>query len=156
MGYAGVRKVVYISGTRADYGPARRLLLAMNDDPEIELGILVTGMHLDPVHGETWREIESDGLAICDKVSGRRDSDTPVAMVASVGAFICGISETLEREQPDIVLLLGDRGEQLAGAITAAFQNLTIAHLCGGAISGSIDDSIRHAITKFAHFHFFF
>lgn len=154
MGHAGVRKIIYISGTRADYGPARRLLLLINADPDIDLGILVTGMHLDPIHGETWKEIEADGLQICGKVAGREKGDTLAAMAVSTGSYLRGMARVLEEQQPDIVLLLGDRGEQLAGAMAAAFQNFTIAHLCGGAISGSIDDSIRHAITKFAHYHF--
>jgi len=74
-------------------------------------------------------------------------------MAASVGLYLYGMSFAMTRFKPDIVLVLGDRGEQLAGAMAAAFQNIVVVHLCGGSISGSIDDSIRHAITKFAHYH---
>jgi len=147
------RKILYISGSRADYGPARRVLLALQEDPEIKLGILVTGMHLDPIHGETWNEIEADGFKIIDKIYGRVAGDSLSAMAASVGLYLYGMSFAISRFKPDIVLVLGDRGEQLAGAMASAFQNIVVAHLCGGSISGSIDDSIRHAITKFAHYH---
>ena len=149
-----MRKVLYISGTRADYGPARRLLLKIQEHSEFELGILVTGMHLDPSHGDTWIEIEEDGLNIVEKIPGRLVGDSLSAMSASIGLYLYGMSHAVERYAPDIVLVLGDRGEQLAGAMAAAYQNITVAHLCGGTFSGSIDDSIRHAITKLAHYHF--
>ena len=149
-----MRKVLYISGTRADYGPARRLLLKIQEHSEFELGILVTGMHLDPSHGDTWTEIEEDGLNIVEKIPGRLVGDSLSAMSASVGLYLYGMSYAIDWYEPDIVLVLGDRGEQLAGAMAAAYQNITVAHLCGGTFSGSIDDSIRHAITKLAHYHF--
>ena len=148
-----MRRVAYVSGTRADYGPARRLLRAIQDSPELELDLLVTGMHLEPVHGETWQEIEEDGLRIAERIHARVAGDSLVGMAASVGLYLYGMSQAIARISPDIVLVLGDRGEQLAGAMAAAFQNITVVHLCGGASSGSIDDSIRHAITKFAHYH---
>jgi len=148
-----MRKVLYISGSRADYGPVRRVLQAIQADPDLDLSILVTGMHLDPAHGETWQEIDADGFTIAERVYGHVTGDSLAAMGASVGLYLYGMSQTIARIQPDIVLVLGDRGEQLAGAMAAAFQNIVVVHLCGGSISGSIDDSIRHAITKFAHYH---
>jgi UDP-N-acetylglucosamine 2-epimerase (non-hydrolysing)/GDP/UDP-N,N'-diacetylbacillosamine 2-epimerase (hydrolysing) len=150
---AFMRKILYISGTRADYGPARSVLKAIQADPDLDLKILVTGMHLDPIHGETWREIEADGFSIAEYVYGRVTGDSLAAMGASVGLYLYGMSHAIARIKPDIMLVLGDRGEQLAGAMAAAFQNIVVVHLCGGSISGSIDDSIRHAITKFAHYH---
>ena len=149
-----MRKILYVSGTSADFGPARKLLQGLNSDPNIDLEILVTGMHLDPIHGETWKEIEKDGFKIAAKITGRLDGDSLGVMGASVGNYLAGMSLVLEKISPDIVLVLGDRGEALAGAMAAAFQNIVVAHLCGGSLSGSIDDSIRHAITKFAHIHF--
>ena len=148
-----MRKVLYISGSRADYGPARGMLQAIQADPDLALSILVTGMHLDPVHGETWQEIAADGFTIAERVYGHVTGDSLAAMGASVGLYLYGISQAIARIRPDIVLVLGDRGEQLAGAMAGAFQNIVVVHLCGGSISGSIDDSIRHAITKFAHYH---
>ena len=148
-----MRQVLYISGSRADYGPARRVLQAIQADPKLALSILVTGMHLDPVHGETWHEIAADGFTIAECVHGRVTGDSLTAMAASVGLYLYGMSQAIARIRPDIVLVLGDRGEQLAGAMAGAFLNIVVVHLCGGSISGSIDDSVRHAITKFAHYH---
>lgn len=148
-----MRRVLYISGSRADYGPARRVLKAIQASPELELDVLVTGMHLDPVHGETWQEIAADGLNIESQVDGHLPGDSLAAMGASVGQYLSGMSHAIAEIKPDVVLVLGDRGEQLAGAMAAAFQNIVVVHLCGGSVSGSIDDSIRHAITKFSHFH---
>jgi UDP-N-acetylglucosamine 2-epimerase (non-hydrolysing)/GDP/UDP-N,N'-diacetylbacillosamine 2-epimerase (hydrolysing) len=153
MGDAVIRRILYISGSRADYGPARRVLKAIETDPDLELEILVCGMHLDPLHGETWREITEDGLTIIEKLPVRQSDDSLADMASAIGAYFQGLSHAISRIQPDLVLVLGDRGEQLAGAMAAAFQNITVAHLCGGSLSGSIDDSIRHAITKFAHYH---
>jgi GDP/UDP-N,N'-diacetylbacillosamine 2-epimerase (hydrolysing) len=148
-----LRKIIYVSGTRADYGPARRMLKAIAQDNELDLSILVTGMHLDPLHGETWREIEADGFHIVDNVYGRLSGDSLPQMAASIGLYLYGMSAIFARVLPDIVMVLGDRGEMLAAAIAAAYQNIPVVHLCGGTISGSIDDSVRHAITKFAHYH---
>ena len=148
-----MRSVLYISGTRADYGPLRSTLQAIQAADDLDLKVLVTGMHLDPLHGETWREIEQDGFTIADRVYGRLTGDSLGTMAASVGLMLFGMSHAMERLDPDIVLVLGDRGEMLAGAMAGAFSNRAVVHLCGGSVSGSIDDSIRHAITKFAHFH---
>jgi GDP/UDP-N,N'-diacetylbacillosamine 2-epimerase (hydrolysing) len=148
-----MRRVLYLSGSRADYGPARRVLQAIKASDDLELGVLVTGMHLDPVHGSTWEEIAADGFSIAERVEGRVKGDSLATMAASVGLYLHEMSLALERLRPDILLVLGDRGEQLAGAMAAAFQNITVVHLCGGSLSGSIDDSVRHAITKFAHYH---
>lgn len=148
-----MRRVLYISGSRADYGPARRLLRRLQSHPDLSIAVLVCGMHLDPVHGETWREITADGLDIAGRIPGCRTDDSPRSMAASLGLYLTGMAEAMADQRPDIVLVLGDRGEQLAGAMAAAFQNILVVHLCGGSSSGSVDDSIRHAITKFAHYH---
>ena len=148
-----MRQVLYISGSRSDYGPARRVLQAIQADPDLELSVLVTAMHLDPVHGETWQEIAADGFVVRERVYGHVTGDSLAAMGASVGLYLYGMILAIDRIKPDIVLVLGDRGEQLAGAIAGAFLNIVVVHLCGGSLSGSIDNSIRHAITKFAHYH---
>jgi GDP/UDP-N,N'-diacetylbacillosamine 2-epimerase (hydrolysing) len=155
MEYAEMRrKIVYISGTRADYGPARRLLRAIGGDGRFALRILVTGMHLDPAHGESWREIEADGFSIAAKILSSVEEDTPQGMCLEFGLMLKGISDCLADERPEIVLVLGDRGEALAGAMAGAYLGIVVCHLCGGSLSGSIDDSIRHATTKFSHYHF--
>lgn len=145
--------ILYISGSRADYGPLRRTLQAIQAEPDLTLSILPTGMHLDPAHGETWREIVRDGFTLTAPVYGHLRGDSLAAMASSAGLYLYGMSQIMASIKPDIVMVLGDRAEQLAGAMAAAFQNIVVLHLCGGSLSGSIDDSIRHAITKFAHYH---
>ncbi len=148
-----MKHILYISGSRADYGPARRTLQMIQAEPSLELSILVTGMHLDPAHGETWQEIARDGFTIAAFVHGQLRGDSLAAMAGSIGLYLYTMSQVISTAAPDIVIVLGDRGEQLAGAMAATFQNIVVVHLCGGSLSGSIDDSIRHAITKFAHYH---
>ncbi len=145
--------ILYISGSRADYGPVRRTLQMIQAEPGLEVSILVTGMHLDPAHGETWQEIDQDGFTIAAFVHGHLRGDSLTAMAGSIGLYLYTMSQVISASKPDIVIVLGDRGEMLAGAMAAAFQNIVVVHLCGGSLSGSIDDSIRHAITKFAHYH---
>lgn len=149
-----MRRVLYISGTRADYGPARRLLFSIDAHAGLTLEVLVTGMHIDPLHGETWREIEKDGFNIVAKIESSIEADTPEAMCIEFSRMLGGMVPVIAERYPDIVLVLGDRGEALAGAMAGAYLGISVCHLCGGSISGSIDDSIRHAITKFSHYHF--
>lgn len=148
-----VRKVLNISGSRADYGPLRRTLQYIRSCPGLDLSLLVTAMHLDSLHGLTWQEIEADGFKIAGQALGYLGGDSLEAMAGSLGLGMFSMSQLLAVIKPDIVLVLGDRGEQLAAAMAAAFQNIAVVHLCGGSVSGSIDESIRHAITKFAHYH---
>ncbi len=149
-----VRKILYVSGSRADYGPARDLLRRIANHPNFELSLLVTAMHLKPEHGTTVMEIERDGFHIAARIESGADDGSLVAMSTFVGRAMMEMAEVIEREAPDILLLLGDRAEQLSAATAGAIQNVTIAHMCGGTNSGSIDGSLRHAISKFAHYHF--
>ncbi len=148
-----MRRILYVTGTRADYGPARSTLRAIDAQADFDLRLLVTGMHLDPVHGETWRELERDGFRCAAKIPSDVPGDTLESMAASIGRALEGMAHAIADANPAIVLLLGDRGEQLAAATAAAVQNVVVAHLCGGSVSGSIDDAIRHAITKLSHYH---
>lgn len=148
------RKVCYITGTRADYGLMQYSLGVINVDPDLDLSALVTGMHLLPDYGETWREIEADGITIADKVpvdlSGRSGAEMSIAL----GQALIGFTSALQRLLPDLVLVLGDRGEMLAAAIACMHLNIHIVHIHGGERSGTIDESMRHAISKLAHYHF--
>ncbi|MBN1269155.1 MAG: UDP-N-acetylglucosamine 2-epimerase (hydrolyzing) [Kiritimatiellae bacterium] len=148
-----MRRILYVTGSRADYGPMRRVLQAIRQETQLDLALLVTSMHLDSAHGETWREVQADGFAIAERIPGRVAGDSLTAMAASVGLYAHGMASFFAQWRPDVVLVLGDRGEMLAAAIAAAYQNMVVAHLCGGSTSGSIDDAVRHAITKFAHYH---
>ena len=145
---------MYITGTRADYGLMRDTLRAIENHPQLRLSILVTGMHLLKEFGDTLREVEKDGYQISHKVEMLGSSDSPKAMAQSLGRAVVQMAEAFEKSQPDFILLEGDRGESLAAAIAAAHMNVGVAHASGGDVSGTIDESIRHAITKFAHIHF--
>lgn len=149
-----MRKIVYITGTRADYGLMRTTLFAISRDPQLCLHLIVTGMHLDEAHGKTLHEIEYDGFQIAGHVETDLSGPDRSFMARAIGTMIIGFSSLLEREQPDIVLLLGDRGEMLAGAIAALHLNIPVVHIHGGERSGTVDDPVRHAISKMSHYHF--
>ncbi|MFC5299831.1 UDP-N-acetylglucosamine 2-epimerase [Azospira restricta] len=150
-----MRRICYVTGTRADFGLMRRTLEAIRDSGDLGLSIVATGMHLDERYGLTIREIEAAGLPVSARVDleGARVTDG-ATMARDVGRMTIGMVEAFQRIAPDIVLLLGDRGEMLAGAIAALHLNIPIAHVHGGERSGTIDESVRHAISKLSHFHF--
>lgn len=149
------RQVMYITGTRADYGLMRSTLRAIDQHSKLSVSVLVTGMHLSEEFGNTAREIEKDGFEIRDKLEMLSAEDTPSAMARSVVTAILKMGDTFESSQPDLVLLEGDRGESLAAAIAAGHMNIAIAHVSGGDVTGTvIDESIRHSISKFAQIHF--
>jgi GDP/UDP-N,N'-diacetylbacillosamine 2-epimerase (hydrolysing) len=150
------RKITVVTGTRAEYGLLYPVMLAIRNHPILDLSIIATGMHLSPSHGYTIKEIESDGFKVNVAVDMLLTNDTGACMAKSVGIGIIGISQALEHIKPDIILLLGDRGEPFAAAVAASHMNIPIAHIHGGDITtgGCIDESIRHSITKFAHIHF--
>jgi GDP/UDP-N,N'-diacetylbacillosamine 2-epimerase (hydrolysing) len=149
-----MRKVCYISGTRADFGLMRSTLTAIRDHAELGLSIIVTGMHLSPQHGDTVREIEAADLTIAAKVPVPLAPATGATMARNIGAMTTAFTDALESLHPDIVLLLGDRGEMLAGAIASLHLNIPVAHIHGGELSGTVDEPVRHAISKLSHLHF--
>jgi GDP/UDP-N,N'-diacetylbacillosamine 2-epimerase (hydrolysing) len=150
------RKITVVTGTRAEYGLLYPVMLAIRNHPKLNLSIIATGMHLSPSHGYTIKEIESDGFKVDVAVDMLLTNDTGACMAKSVGIGIIGISQALEHIKPDVILLLGDRGEPFAAAVAASHMNIPIAHIHGGDVTtgGCIDESIRHSITKFSHIHF--
>ncbi|HHU83204.1 MAG TPA: UDP-N-acetylglucosamine 2-epimerase (hydrolyzing) [Firmicutes bacterium] len=148
------RRVTALTGCRADYGIFRPVLREISQRADLELNLIVTGMHLLPEYGETIREVEADGFSIVEKIDILLKSDSGAAMVKATALCLLGLVQALERVKPQILLVLGDRDEMLAGAIAAAHMKIAVAHIHGGELSGSIDGSIRHAISKFAHIHF--
>ncbi len=147
------RKIVYLSGTRADFGLMQSTLLLIDGDPRFDLGIAVTGMHLDPVYGDTVQDIEATGLKIAARIPCDVQSRSEAGMALSIGQTIAGLVQLFSVKKPDILLLLGDRGEMLAGAVAAMHFGIIIVHIHGGERSGTIDESIRHAISKISHYH---
>lgn len=148
-------KVALLTSSRADYGYLKNLLTLLKKDKKIELGIIVTGMHLSPEFGQTENEIIEDGFNIFDKVELLLSSDSRIGMAKAIGLGMISFSETLNRFSPDILICLGDRFEIFSGVYAASILNIPIAHLHGGELTyGAIDDQLRHAITKASSIHF--
>ena len=150
------RDVVVLTGTRAEYGLLKSSMEAIEAHEDLSLSIVATGMHLAPRHGMTVEEIREDGFAVDREVLMQVDGDSGTAMAKSLGLGTMGLADAFETLDPELILLLGDRDEALAGALAGAHMNIPVAHIHGGdAMQGAvIDDSIRHSITKFAHLHF--
>jgi GDP/UDP-N,N'-diacetylbacillosamine 2-epimerase (hydrolysing) len=154
MGHDLMRKIIYLTGTRADYGLFSLTLRRIEQHPALDLALIVTAMHLAPEFGNTVRLVEQDGFPIAARVETLLAGDDGGSMARAIGLAILGLTQALESSRPDVLIVLGDRGEMLAGTIAAAHLNIPVAHVHGGEISGTIDESVRHAITKLAHFHF--
>jgi len=150
-----IRKICVVTVARSDFGIYRPVLNAIQNEPSIELGMLVTGMHLSPEFGMTISEIEEEGFPIAGRVDMKQAQDTPKDIAQSMGRGVSGMAGVYADYQPDIICVLGDRTEMLAAATAAVPFNIPIAHIHGGELSfGAIDDAIRHAITKLSHIHF--
>lgn len=149
-----MRKLCYVSGTRADFGLICSTLQKAAADPRLQVGICVTGMHLQPQYGETIKEIEASGLPIVARIPVSLDGSDGAVMAQALATELAGLVKFFLKERPDIVLLLGDRGEMLAGALAALHLNIPVVHLHGGELSGTVDEPIRHAISKLSHYHF--
>lgn len=149
-----MRKIFYITGTRAEYGVMKSVLSAINDHPYLDLSVVVTGMHLMNELGYSVQQIRNDGFHIESEIGFKYLADDGKSMVKSVGDLIVQFADMFATKKPDIIFVEGDRGEMLAAAMAGGFMNIPVVHSSGGDISGSIDNSIRHAITRFAHIHF--
>ncbi len=150
-----MNKICIVTGTRAEYGILSGLIKLVHEDPELELQLVVTGMHLSPEFGLTWKEIANDGFPIARKVEMLLSSDTSVGVVKSMALGQISLAEAFQELKPDIIVLLGDRTETFAAASAALITGIPVAHIHGGEITeGAYDDAIRHSITKMSHLHF--
>ena len=147
------KKIIFLTGTRADYGKIKSILLSLDRHADFELFVFVTGMHMHKEYGSTYREVLKDGYTNIFTFINQR-SDFPSAMDITLSNTIEGFSAYVQENKPDMVVVHGDRIEALAATIVGAIKNITVAHIEGGEVSGTIDESIRHAITKMAHVHF--
>ncbi|QCT04558.1 UDP-N-acetylglucosamine 2-epimerase [Paenibacillus algicola] len=148
-----MKKIAVVTGTRADYGIYYPMLRAIESDVDLDLHLIVTGMHLSHQHGYTVEQIQKDGFMISAQVSCVLQGATHANMSRGVGLAIMGMTQAVEELQPDSIIVLGDRGEMLAAAIAASYMNIPLFHIHGGEVSGTIDESVRHAISKLAHIH---
>ena len=150
-----MKKICVITGTRAEYGLLKPVMEKIKFDKNLELQIIVTGMHLSPEFGMTYKEIEKDNLIINEKIEILLSSDTDIGISKSIGLAVISFSETYERLKPDMIVVLGDRYEILAATIAAYVSKIPIAHISGGDITeGAYDDAFRHSITKMSYLHF--
>jgi len=150
-----MRTICITTGTRAEYGLLYWLMKEIQNDPDLELQLIATGMHLSPVFGLTYRQIEKDGFKINKKIEMLLSSDTSIGISKSMGLGMIGFAEAYADLKPDIVVLLGDRFEVFSAAAAAMIARIPIAHLHGGETTeGAFDEAIRHSITKMSHLHF--
>ena len=150
-----MRKICFITGTRAEYGLLSRLMRLVNDSEACELQVIATNMHLMPEYGNTYKEIETDGFTINEKVLMPKPSDDAAGVLDSMATELDGMSKALQRLVPDMAVILGDRYEMHIAATVCMLLRIPIAHLHGGEVSeGAVDDSIRHCITKMSSLHF--
>lgn len=147
------RKICVVTGTRADYGLLQPILNEIVKRNDLDLMLIAVGMHLSRQYGHSIKQIKKDGLPIYATIRGGKENGGRYNMAKSVAYFLSGYVDVFAKCRPDLLFLLGDRGEMLAAAVAALYLNLPVVHYHGGDISGSIDDSARHAITKLSHVH---
>jgi GDP/UDP-N,N'-diacetylbacillosamine 2-epimerase (hydrolysing) len=151
-----VRKVFVVIERRADYSRYKPVLQLLKNDPDFSLHIVVTGINLLPNHGEDIQKIKKDGFKINATIPMfyENSPDNGAEMVRGISRVLAGIVDELEKVKPDLVLTGFDIGANFAATIAAAHMNIPVAHIQGGEVTGSIDESLRHAMSKFAHIHF--
>lgn len=145
------KKLVFLSGTRADFGKLKSLINICNASNFFDVHIFVTGMHLDKKFGYTVDEIRKEGYK---NISTFKNYTSSSRMDIILSNTIKGFSEYINNIKPDLIVVHGDRVEALAGAIAGSLNNFLVSHIEGGEISGTIDELIRHAVTKMSHLHF--
>lgn len=150
-----MRKICFVTGTRAEYGLLSRLMRLVKKDKDLLLQVIATNMHLMPEYGETYKEIEKDGFTIDKKVYMDKPSDDAHGIISSMAEEMQGMNDALSELKPDILVLLGDRYEILVAAQVALIHRVPIAHIHGGEVTeGAFDDAIRHSVTKMSSLHF--
>lgn len=147
-----MKKILFLTGTRADFGKLKSLISVLERSPnEYEVELVVTGMHLNPDFGNTHLEVERSFPKLTSHLfNNHDDADTMDQILAKT---VQGLSSIIRKTSPDLFVIHGDRVEALAGAISGAMNNVLVAHIEGGEISGTIDELIRHATTKMSHIH---
>lgn len=146
--------VHYVSGSRADFGLMERTLKGLAETPGLRLSLVVTGQHLLHEYGMTINGILASGLPIAARIPVALSGADGAEMGRALATELLGFLNHWSTDRPDLVLVLGDRGEMLAAALAAVHLGIRVAHLHGGELSGTLDESFRHAISKLAHFHF--
>lgn len=149
-----MKKIMIITGSRGEWGYIRPIMRLIDQREDVQYILVVTNMHLLPAYGNSYKEIENDGFTIHYKVHMSLDGYSHITQAKSLGIFLNSLPDIIDKEKPDWILLAGDRGEQLMGAIAGAYTYTPVAHIQAGELSGNIDGMTRHAIGKLAHLHF--
>lgn len=147
------RNILFLTGTRADFGKLKSLILACREIPEFDVRVFATGMHMHQRYGQTINEIRKSGITQ-EEIFPYINFTDESRMDLSLANTIQGLSNYVQESKPDLLVVHGDRGEALAGAIVGALNNILVAHIEGGELSGTIDEVIRHAVSKLSHRHF--
>ena len=145
------RKIVFLTGTRADFGKIKSLLIKLDDTDDFDIFVFVTGMHMLSRYGSTWEEVRALGVGRIYTFINQNDGDS---MESAFAKTVSGFSDYVHEIKPDLVVVHGDRLETLAGATVGALAGVLVAHIEGGEVSGTVDELIRHAVTKLSHIHF--
>jgi UDP-hydrolysing UDP-N-acetyl-D-glucosamine 2-epimerase len=149
-----MRSIAVVTVGRSDYSIYLPLLQRIAVHPELELSVLVSGMHLEPRYGSTVNIIENDGYPITARIPVLQNEDTPEAVAAAIGLGVAGFGHAFASARPDLLIVLGDRFEMFAAALAAVPFNIPILHLHGGELTeGAMDDCFRHSLTKMSHLH---
>lgn len=149
------KKICVITGSRADYGLLKPFLDQVKTSNDAELQLIVTGSHLSPEFGNTYKEIEEDGFEIADRIEILLSSDTPVGISKSMGLACISFAEIYDKLKPDMIVVMGDRYEIFSAVAVAHVSRIPVAHFSGGEVTeGAIDDAFRHSITKMSNLHF--
>src|SRR3989344_1556421 len=142
-----MKKIAYISGTRADFGIMSAILKTIDESPKLELQLYVTGIHLTPGFGSTYQEVKK-AFPQTRPIRATFDSDDLSGAASFMGRFMTKLVETFSKDRPDFVLVLGDRPEELCVALACLYLGIPTGHFRGGEVSSTFDETARHAITK--------
>lgn len=147
------RKIFVLTGKRGGFGAMKPMLRLLRDADDMELQLVVTDQHVSARFGNTIKEVEQE-FKVTSAVDMEQEGDAPHQRAKALGVCLTRMSDVLEDLRPDVCVLYGDRGEVMATAVAATNMGIPIAHLQGGDVSGSVDEQVRHAVTKLAHLHF--
>lgn len=145
------KRILFLTGTRADFGKIKSLINILEKDNRFSVHIFITGMHMHALYGSTYLEVEGCG---CSNIYKYINHTSETSMDLTLAKTIEGLSAYIKEFPPELIVVHGDRVEALAGAITGSLNNILVAHIEGGELSGTIDDLIRHAVSKMSHIHF--
>ena len=145
-----MKKIIFLTGTRADFGKLKSLISITQQRKEYEVHLFVTGMHMNSLYGSTIDEIRKNGF---DNIYPFINHDSIINMDRTLAKTIDGFSHFIAEIKPDLIVVHGDRVEAMAGAIVGSLNNIVVAHIEGGEVSGTIDELIRHAVSKMSHIH---